>query len=67
MSNPFPTQAEPAQQSLPKRPAYYLWAVLIARIYEVIPLLGRQRSGQRIGRLHRAVELLGVSALSLPG
>jgi hypothetical protein len=23
----------------PKRPAHYLWAVLIARIYEVFPLL----------------------------
>ena len=39
VSNPLPTQAEPAQPVQPKRPAYYLWAVLIARIYEVFPLL----------------------------
>ena len=38
-SNPFPTQTEPAQPVPPKRPAHYLWAVLIARIYEVFPLL----------------------------
>jgi len=38
-SNPLPTQAEPAQPVQPKRPAHYLWAVLIARIYEVFPLL----------------------------
>ena len=37
--NPLPTQAEPAQPTPPKRPAHYLWAVLIARIYEVFPLL----------------------------
>jgi Putative transposase len=44
--NPLPTQAEPAQPVPPKRPAHYLWAVLIARIYEVFPLVcpicGRQ-------------------------
>ena len=35
--NSVPTQLEPAP---PKRsPAHYLWAVLIARIYEVFPLL----------------------------
>jgi hypothetical protein len=34
-----PAQAEPAQLVPPKRPAHYLWAVLIARIYEVFPLL----------------------------
>jgi hypothetical protein len=35
--NVVPTQSEPAP---PKRPqAHYLWAVLIARIYEVFPLL----------------------------
>lgn len=37
--NAFPTQAEPAQPVQPKRPAHYLWAVLIARIYEAFPLL----------------------------
>ena len=39
LSNPLPTQAEPAQPVPPKRPAHYLWAVLMARIYEVFPLL----------------------------
>jgi hypothetical protein len=37
--NPLPTQAEPAQPVPPKRPAHYLWAVLMARIYEVFPLV----------------------------
>jgi hypothetical protein len=39
VSNPFPTQAESTQPVPPKRPAHYLWAVLIVRIYEVAPLL----------------------------
>ena len=42
VSNPLPTQAEPAQPTQPvppKRPAHYLWAVLMARIYEVFPLV----------------------------
>ena len=30
----------------PKRPAHYLWAVLIARIYEVFPLLCPLCGGQ---------------------
>lgn len=30
----------------PKRPAHYLWAVLIARIYEVFPLLCPMCGGQ---------------------
>ena len=30
----------------PKRPAHYLWAVLIARIYEVLPLLCPLCGGQ---------------------
>ena len=34
-----PSQPEPAQPMQPKRPAHILWAVLIARIYEVFPLL----------------------------
>lgn len=34
-----PSQPEPAQPVQPKRPAHILWAVLIARIYEVFPLL----------------------------
>ena len=33
------TQAEPTQPVPPKRPAHYLWAVLMARIYEVFPLV----------------------------
>jgi hypothetical protein len=37
--NSPPIQAGPAQPVQPKRPAHYLWAVLIARIYEVFPLL----------------------------
>ncbi len=37
--NSLPTQPEPAQPVKPKRPAHDLWAVLIARIYEVFPLL----------------------------
>ena len=36
--NPLPTQAQPAQLVSAKRPAHYLWAVLIARIHEVFPL-----------------------------
>lgn len=39
VGNALPAQAEPAQPAPPKRPAHYLWAVLIARIYEVFPLL----------------------------
>jgi hypothetical protein len=34
-----PTRFEPAQPLLPERAAHYLWAVLIARIYEAFPLL----------------------------
>ena len=43
--NPRPTQAEPTQPAQPaqpvppKRPAHYLWAVLMARIYEVFPVV----------------------------
>ena len=39
VSNPLLTQPEPAQPVQPKRPAHILWAVLIARIYEVFPLV----------------------------
>jgi hypothetical protein len=49
VSNSFPTQTEPAQSTQsesPKRPAHYLWAVLMARIYEVFPLLCPLCSGQ---------------------
>ena len=37
--NSLPTQPEPAQPVKPKRQAHYLWAVLMARIYEVFPLV----------------------------
>ena len=49
-SNPFPTQTEPAQPVPPKRPAHYLWAVLIARIYEVFPLLCPRPNRPRTSR-----------------
>ena len=40
LGNAVATQPEPANPVPPKRsPAYYLWAVLIARIYEVFPPL----------------------------
>ncbi len=42
----LPTRAEPAQPVPTKRPAHYLWAVLIARIYEVFPLLCPLCGGQ---------------------
>ena len=42
----LPTQADPAEPVPPKRPAHYLWAVLIARIYEVFPLLCPNCGGQ---------------------
>ena len=45
-SNPLPTQAQPTQPVPPKRPAHYLWGVLIARIYEVFPLLCPLCGGQ---------------------
>ena len=41
LGNALPTQPEPA-----KRTAHYLWAVLIARIYEVFPLLFPLCGGQ---------------------
>ena len=46
VSNPFPTHAEPAQPVPPKRPAHCLWAVLIVRICEVLPLLCPLCGGQ---------------------
>jgi hypothetical protein len=44
--NAPPTQAVPAQPVQPKRPAHYLWAALIARIYEVLALLCPLCGGQ---------------------
>jgi hypothetical protein len=46
VSNPLPTQAEPAQPVSAKRPAHCLWAVLIARIYELFPLMCPLCGGQ---------------------
>ena len=44
VGNAAPTQPEPVP---PKRsPAHYLWAVLIARIYEVFPLVCAMCGGQ---------------------
>jgi hypothetical protein len=40
------SQPEPAQPVPPKRSAHILWAVLIARIYEVLPLLCPLYGGQ---------------------
>ena len=45
-SHARPTQAQPAEPVPPKRPAHYLWAVLIARIYEVFPLRCPNCGGQ---------------------
>ena len=43
LGSALPTQGEPVPS---KRPAHYLWAVLIARIYEVPPLLCPKCGGQ---------------------
>jgi hypothetical protein len=37
--NSLPTHVELAQPVPPKQPAHYLWAVLMARVYEVFPLV----------------------------
>jgi len=47
LGNAAPTQPEPSEAATPKRsPAHYLWAALIARIYEVFPLLCPMCGGQ---------------------
>jgi hypothetical protein len=46
LGNVLPSQSGPAEPVPPKRPAHYLWAVLIARIYEVFPLLCPKCGGQ---------------------
>ncbi|OIN93555.1 MAG: IS91 family transposase [Comamonadaceae bacterium CG1_02_60_18] len=43
MDTGLPTRAEPVR---PKRQAHYLWAVLMARIYEIFPLLCPLCGGQ---------------------
>lgn len=45
-ATPHPTPSTPEPAAPPKRPAHYLWAVLIARIYEVFPLLCPMCGGQ---------------------
>ena len=51
MSSALPSQSEPVR---PKRAAHYLWAVLIARIYEVFPLLCPLCGGDAHHRVHYA-------------
>jgi hypothetical protein len=41
------TVGAPSQPVQRKRPAHYLWTALIARIYEVLPLLCPVCAGQR--------------------
>lgn len=52
--NAQPTQPDPVPL---KRPAHYLWAVLIARIYEVFPLVcliaGLQLAGSFPGEMYQ--------------
>ena len=44
--NALPAQAVSVEPVPLKRPAHYLWAVLIARIYEVFPLVCPMCGGQ---------------------
>jgi hypothetical protein len=47
--SPLPTQTEPAQPVPPKRPAHYLWAVLMARIHRSLQVLrGRIYTPQKL-------------------
>jgi len=46
LGNVPPSQSESAKPVPPKRPAHYLWAALIARIYEVFSLLCSKCGGQ---------------------
>ena len=65
-------KSEPVQ---PKRPAHYLWAVLIARIYEVFPLLCPICGGQmRLiafitegTQIRKILDYIGVDSDSLQG
>ena len=52
-----PSQPEPTQPMPPKRSAHILWAVLIARIYEVFPLVCPICDGQM-----RIIALITYSA-----
>ncbi len=61
-------QPEPPAKSKPRPPSHYLWAALIARIYEVFPLLCPMCGGQmRIiafitfsTDIHKILEHIGV-------
>jgi hypothetical protein len=46
--------AIPERPVLPKRAAHYLWAVLIARIYEVSPLVSAVWRADAHHRVHYA-------------
>jgi hypothetical protein len=50
--NPLSSQAETAQPVPPKRPAHDLWAVLVARIFEVFPLVCPSVAAQCASRPH---------------
>jgi len=63
------TQPEPPTKPKPRPPAHYLWAALIARIYEVFPLICPMCGGQmRIiiafitfsADIHKILEHIGV-------
>ena len=63
------TQPEPPTKPKPRPPAHYLWAALIARIYEVLPLICPMCGGQmRIiiafitfsADIHKILEHIGV-------
>lgn len=64
------TVGAPTQPDLPKRPAHYLWAVLIARIYEVFPLVCSICGGQmriiafitRSADIRQILDHIGVGA-----
>ncbi len=64
----LPTQAGSAQPEPPKRPAHCLWAVLMARIYEVFPLLCPLCGGQMriiafityVADIRQILELIGA-------
>ena len=51
--NAPPTQAVLGQSVQPKRPAHYLWEVLIVRIYEVLALLCPLCGGQQPNHHHQ--------------
>jgi len=69
------TQPEPPTKPKPRPPAHYLWAALIARIYEVFPLICPMCGGQmRIiiasiafsADIHKILEHIGVETQAPP-